>query len=86
MKPSYDSTVRQCDGLTGSPGKRQKEGQDDQGTLKLLGVGRLALLPFPGPPGLPSGSSLGSLELPGLPGTPLGLPWPALSIHHTALG
>ena len=50
-------------------GKTQKEGQEDQETLKQLGEGSpLARLPPPGPPGIPSSSSLGSL-----------------SIHHTAL-
>ena len=37
-----------------SPGKSQKEGQEDQGTLKQLG-GPLALLCLLRPPGLPSG-------------------------------
>ena len=27
------------DGVPGSPGKSQKEGQEDQGTLKAMGVG-----------------------------------------------
>ena len=31
-----DSNIRQLDGLTGSPGKSQKEGQKDQRTLKQL--------------------------------------------------
>ena len=47
----------------GRPGQSQKEGQDDQGTLKALGGSPLALLLLPDPPGLPSGSSLASLEL-----------------------
>ena len=52
------------DGAPGRPGKSQKEGQEDQGTLKALGGGStLALLPLPGPPVLPFGSSLASLEL-----------------------
>ena len=47
------------------PGKSQKEGKEDQGTCKQLGGGPpLAVLVLSGPPGLPSGSSLGSLELP----------------------
>jgi hypothetical protein len=29
-----DSNIRQCDGLTWSPGKSQKEAQEDLGTLK----------------------------------------------------
>ena len=39
------------------PGKSQKEGQEDQGELKEPGA------VSPGLPGLPSGSSLASLEL-----------------------
>ena len=35
----------------------QKEGQEDQGTLEQLWGVPLALLPLPGPPALPSGSS-----------------------------
>ena len=51
-------------GLTGNAGKSQKEDQEDQGTLKQLGeVPLFACLPSPGPPGLPSGSSLGSYDL-----------------------
>ena len=46
-------------GLTGGPGKSQKEGHEDQETLKELGV----VVPLAGPPGLPSGSSLGSLSI-----------------------
>ena len=42
----------------------QKEGQEDQGTLKQLGGLSRALFPLPGPYRLPSGSSLGFLELP----------------------
>ena len=49
---------------TVSPGKIQKESQEDQGTLNSLGGSSLALSPLPGPPGLPSRSSLGTLELP----------------------
>ena len=49
--------------VPGSEGKSQKEGQEDQGALKQLGGSSLFLLPLPGPPGLPSGSSLASLEL-----------------------
>ena len=42
---------RSFEGVPGSPGESQKEGRDDQGTLKQP----------PGlPPGLPFGSSLGS--------------------------
>ena len=33
-----DSNMMQCDGLTGGPGKSQKEGQKDQGTSKRLGA------------------------------------------------
>ena len=33
------------------------------GTLKLLGVTLLALLSLLGPPGVPSGSSMGSISL-----------------------
>ena len=29
-----DSHTMRCDGLTGSPGKSQKEGQEDQGRVK----------------------------------------------------
>ena len=32
-----NSNIRRCDGMRGSPGKSQKEGQEDQGTLKQLG-------------------------------------------------
>ena len=40
------------------PRKSQKEVQDDQGQVKELGGGLpLAVLRFPGSPGLPSGSS-----------------------------
>ena len=47
--------------VPGRAGESQKEGQDDQGTLKQLEGILLALLLLPG---LPSGSSLGALELP----------------------
>ena len=40
----------------------QQEGKEDEGTLKELGGVPLAVLPLPGPPGIPSGS--------GLPGNP----------------
>ena len=50
-----DSKTRQCDGLSGSPGKSLKEGKGDQGTSKQIGRSPLALLHFLGPPGLPSG-------------------------------
>ena len=36
----------------------QKEGQEDQDTLKAIGGFPLALLLLPGPPGLPSGAPL----------------------------
>ena len=36
--------ISRFDGLIGSPGKSQKEGQEDQGTLKQLGGPPLALL------------------------------------------
>ena len=55
--------IRWRDELSGSPGKSQKEGQEEQGTLKQLVGFPLALLSLPGPPGLPSGSSLGSLTI-----------------------
>ena len=47
-------SMRQCEGLTGSPRKSQKKGQEDQGMEKVLRD----------PPGcvLPSGSSLSSLS------------------------
>ena len=52
-------------GVPGSPGKSQEEGEEDLETLRQLGGGcPLALLPLPGLLGLPSGSSLSSLELP----------------------
>ena len=47
------------------PRQSQKEGQEDQGTLKHLGGPSLAFLHLPGPPGLPLGFpwlSLVSLE------------------------
>ena len=44
-------------------GKSQKEGQEDQGKVKELGGTLPAVLGFPGPSGLPSGSSLDCLEL-----------------------
>ena len=49
----------------------QKEGQEDQGTLKQLlrGAPLKALLPLPGPLGLPHGS--------GLPGSPSSYPNPS---------
>ena len=46
------------------PSKSQKEGQEDQGEIKSLGGPTLTVLRSPGSSGLPSGSSLGSLELP----------------------
>ena len=55
--------LSQFDGLSGGQGKSQKDGQEDQGTLKQLAGPPLALLSLPGPPGLPSGSSLGSLTI-----------------------
>ena len=47
------------------PGKSQKEDQESHGEIEEIG-GRpsVADLRHPGPPGLPSSSSLGSLELP----------------------
>ena len=52
-------------GSPGSPGKSRKEGQYDQGEQKeLRREFSLAVSMSPGPPGLPSGSFLGSLELP----------------------
>ena len=51
----------------GVPGTawKSEEGQEDQGILKKLEAGSpLAGLPLQGPSGLPSGSSLDSLELP----------------------
>ena len=45
----------------GRPGKSQKEGQEDKGEVKELGGTPLGLLGSPGPPGLPSGSSLACL-------------------------
>ena len=52
------------EGVPKSPGKSQKEGQEDQGEVKELGVPFLSVLRSPVSPGLPSASSLGSLELP----------------------
>ena len=49
--------------MRGSPGKSQKEGQEDQMFLKQLGGVPLALLPLRGRLGLPSGSSLGALSI-----------------------
>ena len=49
-----------CQGAQEDP--KRPEGPGDLNTA--TGVPPLALLPLPGPPGLPSGSSLGSLELP----------------------
>ena len=37
MPPISGFNLSQFDGLSGSPGKSQKEGQEDQGTLKQLG-------------------------------------------------
>ena len=35
-----DHSIKHCDdGLTGGPGKSRKEGQEDQGRMKELGVG-----------------------------------------------
>ena len=57
-----ESNIRQCDGLTASSGKGQKENQVDQGGVKELWGGLpLAVVRCPGPPGLPFGSSLASL-------------------------
>ena len=63
------------EGLPGSPGKSQREGQEDQGDVKELSG--LAVLRSPGPPGLLSGSPLGSWAFKGpwpSPGLPLDLP------------
>ena len=46
------------EGVPGRPGNSQKEGQEDQREVK--GLGRFPL--GPGPLGLPSGSSLASLQ------------------------
>ena len=46
---------RSFEGVLGSLGKSQKEGQGEQGTLKQLGGSLLALLLISGP-GLPSGA------------------------------
>ena len=44
--------------VDGFPGKSQKEGNENQGSLKQLSGGSLVpLVPLPGPPGLPPGSS-----------------------------
>ena len=51
------------DGLLGSPGKSQNEGQEDQGGIEELGGPPRAVLRHPGPPGLPSGFSPGSLTI-----------------------
>ena len=39
--PTMVSSMRQCHGLTRSPGKSQRETQEDQGTLKELGGTKL---------------------------------------------
>ena len=57
-------------GDQGSPGKSQKEGQENQTTLKQLAGVPPALFLFRVAPGLPFGSALGSLELP-----QAALPW-----------
>ncbi len=62
--PLTRSNIRRFDGLTGSPGKGQEEGQEDQGRVKELGGTPLAVLGSPGPPGLSPGPSLGSLAIP----------------------
>ena len=62
-----DSNIRQCDVLTGSLGKGQKEGQEDQGSGKLLGRIPLVVLMSPGPPALLFGFSLLMLEFAGSP-------------------
>ena len=56
-----NSNMSQCDELTGSPEKSQKESQENQRTLKQLGENPAALLLIPGLPGLPYGYSLGFL-------------------------
>ena len=58
-----ECNTSQCGGFSGSPGNSQKEGQEDQGVIEELGGTPLAALRSPGPPGLPSGSSLGSLRI-----------------------
>ena len=50
--------IRQCAGLTGSPGKSQTEVQEDHGRVQELRAR---------PPGLPSGSSLSSSRSSTLP-------------------
>ena len=54
--PHYADLLKNgsIEGILRSPGKSQKEGQEDQGTLKQLEGVPLALLPLPGPPGVPS--------------------------------
>ena len=47
--------------MTGRPGKSQREGQEDQGAIHEGAL--LAALRSPGPSGLPSDSSLGSLRI-----------------------
>ena len=56
--------LRWLGAVPGSPGKRQKEDQDDQGEVKNVGGIPLAVSKSAGPTGLPFGSSLGSLEVP----------------------
>ena len=65
MKGAFvsDSNMRQFDGLTGSPGTSQKEGQEDQRKVKELGGPSVVVLRSSFRPGLPSGSSLGSHRL-----------------------
>ena len=50
--------MRRFDRLTGSPGNSQKEGQEDQLSLKQVGGFPPAPLPLPGPPGLSPGLPL----------------------------
>ena len=55
--------IKVAGGRTRRPREEQEEDQDDQGGVEELEGSSLALLHLPGPPGLPSGSSLGPLEL-----------------------
>ena len=55
--------LRWLDGVPGSPGKSQKEGQEDQGEVKELRGTSQAVSRSHGPRELPSCSSLGSLTI-----------------------
>ena len=50
---------RSLEGVPGSPGQSQKEGQEEQGEVKELGGTPLAVLGSSGSPGLRAGSALG---------------------------